>query len=273
MAADDGVSGAGRAPDFVQSLERGLAVIRAFDSQNPVLTLSDVARRAGLTRAAARRYLFTLVELGYMRNEGAQFALTARVLSLGYAYLSGLSLPEVALPHMRDLASHSQESSSLAVLDDDEIVYIAQVPAERLLAVKIDVGTRFPAYATALGRILLAFAPRNWLDDYLNRVELVPATPFTVTSRRGLEDALDFVRVNGYSLVDQELDLGLRSLAVPLRDSSGKVIAAMNMSAHTHRFSDDGPATHLLPQLRAAAAAVESDLALPSRRPHAPARY
>ena len=203
-----------------------------------------------------------------MRNDDGRFSLTARVLALGYAYMSGLSLPEVALPHMKELGARTQESCSVAVLDDDMIVYVAQVPADRIMAVKIDVGTRFPAYATSLGRVLLAHAPVAWLNDYLQRVKIVAATPYTITTRGGLREALDAVRTSGYALVDQELDLGLRSIAVALHDSSGTVIAAINMSTHTKRFSDDGPVRELLPQLRATADAVESDLAGPSRPLH-----
>lgn len=255
-----------RAPEFVQSLERGLAVIRAFDAQHPVLTLSDVARRADLTRAAARRYIHTLVELGYMHAHGGQFALTARVLALGYAYLSGLSLPEVALPHMRDLARRLLESCSLAVLDGADIVYVAQVPADRIMTVRIDVGTRFPAYATSMGRVLLAHAPQHWLDEYIERVDLVAVTPHTITNRDALARTLAAVRRNDFASVDQELDLNLRGLAVPLRDPTGTVIAAMNISTHTRQASDDGPVVELLPALRQAAGEIERDLALADRR-------
>lgn len=255
-----------RPPEFVQSMERGLAVIRAFDAQHPVLTLSDVARRAGLTRAAARRYIFTLVDLGYARNEDGYFSLTARVLSLGYAYLSALSLPEVALPHMRDLVARTRESSSLTVLDDDAVVYVAQVPSARPIAVRIAVGTRFPAYATATGRVLLAYAPERWLEEYLSGVKLVAETPWTVSTRSALRESLDTVRADGWALVDRELDVGLRSLAVPVRDPHGAVVAALNVSTHTHRDDPDGPVAELLPPLADAAARIEADLAQVTRQ-------
>ena len=145
--------------DFVQSLERGLAVIRAFGADDPELTLSDVARRTDLTRAAARRFLLTLVDLGYVRSDGKHFALTPRVLELGYAYLSSLSLPEIAEPHLERLAAQVRESSSVSVLDGDEIVYVGRVPTSRIMRVSINVGTRFPAYATSMGRVLLAALP------------------------------------------------------------------------------------------------------------------
>ncbi|HLU32391.1 MAG TPA: helix-turn-helix domain-containing protein, partial [Natronosporangium sp.] len=148
-----------RGPDFVQSLERGLAVIRAFDADHRSLTLSEVAAATGVTRAAARRFLLTLAELGYVRNHGRYFSLTARVLELGYAYLSSLSLPEVAEPHLEALVAQVDESSSLSVLDGTDIVYVARVPVRRIMTVAISVGTRFPAYATSMGRVLLAGLP------------------------------------------------------------------------------------------------------------------
>ncbi len=152
---------AGRGSDFVQSLERGLAVIKAFDSTNPELTLSEVAREAGLTRAAARRFLLTLIDLGYVRVEGRLFALRPRVLELGYAYLSSLTLPELAQPHMEELVARIHESCSVSVLDGNEVVYVARVPTHRIMRVAISVGTRFPAFATSMGRVLLAALPRR----------------------------------------------------------------------------------------------------------------
>ena len=154
-----------RETDFVQSFQRGLAVIRAFDADNPALTLSEVARATGLARAAARRFLLTLVELGYMRVEDRRFTLTPSVLELGHAYLSSLTLPEIALPYMRDFVSEVRESSSLCVLDEHHIVYVARVPANRIMSVSISVGTRFPAFATSTGRVLLAGQSDEWLAD------------------------------------------------------------------------------------------------------------
>src|SRR6476619_7621189 len=164
-----------RAAHFVQSLGRGLAVIRAFDEQHPELTLSDVARSTGLTRAAARRFLLTLCDLGYVRSDGRWFSLTPRVLELGYAFLSSLSLTDVAEPHMERLVAEVHESSSVSVLDGADIVYVARVPTSRIMTVSINVGTRFPAYATSMGRVLLAEHPD--LDGYLERVELLSLSP------------------------------------------------------------------------------------------------
>ena len=252
--------GARRSTDFVQSLERGLAVIKAFDADDRTLTLSEVARKTGLTRAAARRFLHTLAELGYVRCDGRQFSLRPLVLELGYAYLSGLSLPEVAMPHMEDLTARTHESTSISVLDEEMVVYVARVAAKRIMTVGINVGTRFPAYATSMGRVLLAHAAADWLQGYLARVELVAATSHTVATRAELEQALETVRVQGYALVDQELEVGLRSVAVPIHDPAGRVVAAMNSSTHVSRGAADEVVAELVPQLRRTAAAIEADL-------------
>jgi IclR family pca regulon transcriptional regulator len=249
-----------RSPEFVQSLERGLAVIRAFDGEHPSRTLSEVARATGLTRAAARRFLLTLVELGYMRSDGRLFSLRPRILEVGYAYLSGLTLPEVAQPHMEELVAQVHESCSMSVLDGDQIVYVVRVPTTRIMTVAITVGTRFPAYATSMGRVLLAARPEAWLDDYLATAELRPITRRTITDPARLRTTLRRVRAQGFALVDQELEDGLRSLAVPVRDADGTVTAAMNVSAHASRGSSESIRRELLPPLLEAARLVEEDL-------------
>ena len=248
------------ASDHVQSLERGLAVIRAFDADHPELTLSEVARATGLARAAARRFLHTLVELGYMRTDGRLFALRPRVLELGYAYLSSLTLPEVALPHMEALVATVHESSSVSVLDGDEVVYVARVPTKRIMTVTISVGTRFPAYATSMGRVLLAGQSDDWLDGYLASSRLQPITPHTITDPARLRTELLRVRSQGWAIVDQELEEGLRSVAAPLHDADGRVAAAVNMSAHASRGTVESMRADLLPHLLATAAAIEADL-------------
>jgi IclR family pca regulon transcriptional regulator len=244
--------------EFVQSLERGLAVIRAFGPDDPELTLSDVARRTDLTRAAARRFLLTLVDLGYVRSDGKHFALTPRVLELGYAYLSSLSLPEIAEPHLERLAAQVRESSSVSVLDGDEIVYVGRVPTSRIMRVSINVGTRFPAYATSMGRVLLAALPD--LDDYLARAELRPLTPRAIDSPEGLRAELHKIREQGWALVDQELEEGLRSIAVPIHDADQRVVAAVNVSAHASRASKEVVRRELLPPLLETARRIEADL-------------
>ncbi|TDC40583.1 IclR family transcriptional regulator [Micromonospora sp. 15K316] len=249
-----------RSPEFVQSLERGLAVIRAFDAERPQLTLSDVARMTGLTRAAARRFLLTLVELGYVHTDGRLFSLRPRILELGYAYLSGLSLPEVAQPHMEALVGQVHESCSVSVLDGREVVYVARVPTKRIMTVGISVGTRFPAYATSMGRVLLAAQPAEWLDDYLAKADLRPLTRRTITDPGKLRTVLKKIAAQGYAIVDQELEEGLRSLAAPIHGDNGTVVAAVNVSAHASRGSSETIRKELLPPLLATAERIEEDL-------------
>jgi IclR family transcriptional regulator, pca regulon regulatory protein len=249
-----------RDADFVQSLERGLSVIRAFDGAPTALTLSDVAKTTGLPRAAARRFLLTLVELRYMDVDGRRFRLRPRVLDLGRPYLSRLTLPDLALPHQRAFVKDVGESSSVAVLDGLEIVYVAHVSARRILSVSVDLGTRDPAFATALGRVLLAGQGEDWLDANARTFTLRRYTEQTITKRRPFRQELARVRGQGYALVDQELEDGLRALAVPIRDGSGRVIAAVNVAVHTGRWSLERIRNELLPRLRALAEAVERDV-------------
>jgi IclR family pca regulon transcriptional regulator len=258
---------AAREPHFVQSLERGLAVIRAFDAGHPELTLSEVARICDLTRAGARRFLLTLADLGYVRSDGRMFSLTPRVMELGYAFLSSLSLPEVAEPHLERLVAEVRESSSVSVLDGDDIVYVARVPTSRIMTVAINVGTRFPAYATSMGRVLLAALPDEAIGAYLDRVRLNRLTAKTVPSAAALRTELRTVRRQGYALVDQELEEGLRSIAAPLHDRTGTVVGAVNVSVHASRTSLNAMTSDLLPPLLATTARIDADLAVtPARR-------
>jgi IclR family pca regulon transcriptional regulator len=236
-------------------------VIRAFDAAHSELTLSDVARQTGLTRAAARRFLRTLVEIGYMRTEGGKFALRPKILELGYAYLSSLSLPEIALPHLEQLVEQVHESSSLTVLDGDEIVYVARVPTKRIMAVVIAVGTRFPAYATSMGRVLLAGRSDEWLDGYLASASMRQLTPHTTTDHDELRAELARVRERGWALVDQELEEGLRSAAVPIHDAGGRVVAAINVAVNASRRSVDEVVAGIVPLLRETGRQIEIDLA------------
>ncbi|HXC83194.1 MAG TPA: IclR family transcriptional regulator C-terminal domain-containing protein [Trebonia sp.] len=247
--------------DFVQSLERGLAVIRAFDAEHRMLSLSEVAAATGLSRAAARRFLHTLVHLGYMHNSGGRFALRPKILELGYAYLSSLTLPEVAMPHLEELAEQVRESSSVSELDGEDVVYIARVPTKRIMRVTINVGTRFPAYATSMGRVLLAAKPDDWLDKYLSSVKLRGLTDHTITSPAGLRQELHKIRGRGWALVDQELEEGLRSLAAPIRDAEGTVIAAVNVATHAGRRSLESVVQDMLRPLLTTAERIERDLA------------
>lgn len=252
--------------DFVQSLERGLAVIRAFDAEHPELTLSEVATATGVTRAAARRFLLTLAELGYVRSDGRYFSLTARVLELGYAYLSSLSLPQVAESHLEALVAEVSESSSVSVLDGGDVVYVARVPVSRIMTVAISVGTRFPAYATSMGRVLLAGLAEPELEDYLATVRLERLTPRTVSTVDALRAELARVRAQGWALVNQELEEGLRAVAAPVRDRGGSVVAAVNVSAHASRTSMEVMRRDLLPPLLKTAARIEADLPMRLRR-------
>jgi len=251
--------------DFVQSLERGLAVIRAFDRSHPELSLSEVAAATGVTRAAARRFLLTLAELGYVRSDGRFFSLSPRVLELGYAYLSSLSLPEVAEPHLERLVAEVNESSSMSVLDAFDVVYVARVPTSRIMTVAINVGTRFPAYATSMGRVLLAGLPDDELEAYLKNIRLDRLTARTVSTAAALRTELQRVRAQGWAMVDQELEEGLRAVAAPIRDRAGRVVAAVNVSAHASRTTLERIRRDLVPPLVAAAARISADLPAISR--------
>ena len=254
------MTSAAREPHFVRSLERGLAVIRVFGADRPELTLSQVAELCGLTRAAARRSLLTLADLGYVRTRGRHFCLTPRVLELGYAYLSGLTLPQLAEPHLRHLVEHTGESSSLCVLDGDDVVYVARVPTRRIMAATITVGTRFPAHVTSVGRVLLADLPDGEIETRLARADLRPLTTRTLVSPDRLRTELGRVRRQGYAVVDQELEEGLRSVAAPVRGRGGEAVAAVNIPVHAGRTSLEAVRRDLLPRLRETAARIEADL-------------
>jgi IclR family pca regulon transcriptional regulator len=249
---------------FVQSLERGLTVIRALNAPEP-RTLSDVARATDLSRAAARRFLLTLERLGYVRQRDGRFALTPLVLELGYAYLSSLTLPEVAQPHLERLVAQVHESSSVSVLDGTDVVYVARVPTRQIMRVAINVGTRFPAYATSMGRVQLAGLPPEELDAYLARADLQPLTAHTLATPEQLRAELDRIREQGWALVDQELEEGLRSVAAPIRDRNGAVVAAVHVSAHAGRASRETVRRSLLPPLLETAARIEADLRVAGR--------
>jgi IclR family pca regulon transcriptional regulator len=249
-----------RQSHHVQSLARGLSVITAFGPDTPELSLSDVARATGLTRAAARRFLLTLVDLGHVRQDGKLFRLTPRVLTLGYAYLSSLSLPGIAEPHLERLVREVHESSSMSVLDGHDIVYVARVPTSRIMTVAINVGTRFPAYATSMGRVLLAGLDEPALEEHLATLDLERFTDHTVASLDDLRARIAETRAHGYALVDQELEHGLRSIAAPVRNRHGKVVAAVNVSSHVSRVTRDRARKELLPPLLRAVREIETDL-------------
>jgi IclR family pca regulon transcriptional regulator len=261
MTDADGDVDSARPPSggYVQSLARGLSVIRAFDVEHPTMTLSDIARRTGLSRATGRRLLLTLAELGYVRTDGRMFSLTARVLELGFSYLSSLSLPEIAQPHLEHLAAGIRESTSASVLDGPDIVYVARVPTRRIMTVRINIGTRFPAFATSMGRVLLASLDRESLDSHLNNIDFSGHTSRTISTRGALVAELDRVREQGWAIVDQELEDGLRSIAAPIWHGD-TVVAAINVSTTTSSHSVESIRENLLPPLMLAAERISLDL-------------
>lgn len=248
-----------RSRDFVQSLERGLAIIRVFGAHRPSMTVSEIATELGLTRAAVRRFLLTLSELGYVRGQGNRFELTPRVLELGYSYLSALSFPEIALPRLEQLVAETSEASEGSILDDGDIVYVVRVPGPAMMTISVNVGARRPAYATAMGRVLLADLPADQLDAYLEAHPLEPILPATITDRAAFRAELAEVRARGFALVNQELEEGLVAIAAPVRDRAGRVVAAINLSTHVGRKSVDEMRA-LVPSVQAAARDIEMEL-------------
>lgn len=251
-----------RANDFVQSLARGFAVIRSFDADHPVQSLSEVAKRAEISPASARRFLYTLETMGYVRADGRQFTLTPRVLELGFSYLSALTLPEVMQPHLERLSRAVGESVSAAVLTGSDIVYIARVPTRRIMSVGITIGTSFPAHATSMGRVLLAFLPEAEARNRIGAGPLKSYTESTVTDVDALLDELSQIREQGWAIVDGELEVGLRSLAVPVRDRDGLVTAAINISTTVNRDSLEQMREVQLPQALDTARSIQAELAL-----------
>ncbi|GGL14057.1 IclR family transcriptional regulator domain-containing protein [Streptomyces flaveus] len=253
--------------EFVESLARGLTVLTSFGEGRAELTLTEVARATGLARATARRALITLEHLGYVTSHGRTYALTPRVLGLGFPPLSRTTLPQIAAPHLAGLAGRLHDSASLAVLAGDEIQYTARVATSRIMSANITIGTRLPAYATSLGRVMLAD-----LSPAERPTPTVPAlTPRTLTDPSSLTAVLDRVREDGYALVDEELEEGLRSVAVPVRDRTGKVVAAVNVAMHSSRRTPEQCVAEVLPQLRTTVDAIEADLRVVGRFTRVPA--
>jgi IclR family pca regulon transcriptional regulator len=226
-----------RGRDFVQSLERGLAVIRSFSENAPRQTLSDVARRTGYSRAACRRLLHTLEELNYVGVDGRDFYLLPHTLDIGYSYLSSLPFRRIVEPFIEELSSEVKESVSVSVLDGGEVVYVSRVATSRIMTVSISVGNRMPAYCTSMGRVLLASMPVEEQRRHLAQAPLVALTKYTVTDEEAILDELQKVAKRGWAVNDQELEVGLRSVAAPLVDSSRRTVAAMNVSTHVGRVN------------------------------------
>ena len=262
-----GSSGQSKAPaldfpksEYIQSLERGLAVIRAFDARHPVRTLSDVAGAVGITRAAARRFLLTLQALGYVTADGRYFRLQPQTLELGYAYLASLPWWRHAQQVAEKLCASLKQATAVGVLDRDCVAYVAYAPAPELPGLGRTPGTRLPAHATAIGRVLLAGLPKAALDEYLRNVDLRFLTPETQTDPRRFRKAIEQAAANGYAVVDQELELGLRAIGVPIRDRAEKITAAISISVRDPYTKAADLAPRFLAPLRNAAAEITRNL-------------
>lgn len=241
-------------PNFMTSLARGLLVIQSFTPQTPQMTISQLSVKTGLSRAAVRRCLYTLSKLGFAGIEdGSRYALRPRMLTLSNSYSASNSLSSAAQPILERMSTNLHESFSVATLDGDEIVYIARSAVSRVMTDDLHIGSRLPAYCTSMGRVLLAYLPAEQVEQYLARVELIPHTPRTVSSVEKLRLALRNVRRHGYALVDQEYEIGLRSLAVPVYSPTGRVVATINLSGSAPRISVYEMQTRFLPHLRTAA--------------------
>ncbi|RBY90833.1 IclR family transcriptional regulator C-terminal domain-containing protein [Blastococcus sp. TF02A-26] len=263
------MAGRGEGPDFVEALARGLDVLACFGPAHRAMSLSEVAAAAGLARPTARRLLLTLTELGYVRSGTAGFELTPRVLDLGTAYVGSLGLWDVARPHLEDLVGQTGESSSMAQLDGSDIVYVARVAVPKLITLRVEIGTRFPAAQTSQGKVLLAALPADGLDAALATPSRAGLPAYAQRSRTELDAELTEVRARGWALADEELAPGVRSVAVPVRDGAGAVRAAMNVTVHAAETSTERLLADHLPLLMRAAGEVSADWARWQSRPHA----
>lgn len=243
-------------PNFVTALARGLAVIQAFDHVRPRMTLAQVAQIVDLPRAAARRSLLTLKELGYVASDGKLFYLTPATLRLGFSYLASQPLSQIAQPYVNRLRERFQESSSVSVMDSHEIIYIARATAIRILSTALNLGSRLPAYCTSMGRVLLSAMDDEQLDAYFKSVKLIRFTDRTVTGEAELRAILARVKDAGYCIIDQEREIGLRSIAVPVRNRTGSVIAALNISGQAGRLEISHMRAELLPALQETATEI-----------------
>ncbi|WP_432936830.1 IclR family transcriptional regulator domain-containing protein [Kribbella sp. CA-253562] len=250
----------GNERDYVQSLERGFAVLLAFDEERTSPTLAELATATGLSRPAVRRLLLTLQRLGYVSNEGTRWFLTPRVLSIGQHYTATKAMIELAHPHLLRLAERTGESASMAELDGHDVVYVARVPVRRIMSINVAVGTRVPAHATSMGRVLLAYAGPERISRFLEQADLRPRTPATVTDPARLRAVLAQVREQGWCIVDGELEEGLISASAPVRDRTGAVVAALATSTSAGRLVPDRLRTETVPLLLEAAAAVSAEL-------------
>lgn len=243
---------------FVKSVEKAFDVLLAFTTEHPRLTVSQIAARTDMTRASARRFLMTLADLGYLRAEGSTYELTARSLDVGRSFLAGLTLPRVAEPHLKALAESLNETTALCILDGSDVVYVACVPSPRLLSISITVGTRFPAWATSMGRVLLAGLPEPELQKYLQEVQLQRFTGRTISGPEQLRAEVESARSRGWSMVSEELEDGLRGVAVPVWRGN-EMVAAANVSLQTHRATAEAIEKTVVPRLQETARAIALD--------------
>lgn len=246
--------------DYVNSLARGLEVICAFNRSKPRMTLSDMARSTGMTRATVRRLLLTLVREGYAETDGKYFQLRPKVLRLGHAVLSSMNIWDVAQPIMNELSVKLRESCFAAVLDGDEVVYVARANSDRLVNIGISVGSRAPVHAVSTGRVMLAALPDDELQTCLDGMQLERFTPNTTLSKVQLRNLIEEARMKGWSIVDQELEVGLRSISVPIRTPKGEVVAALNVCCPSSRNSLEDMRTRILTELMTASQAITAGL-------------
>lgn len=258
----------GTGPDFIEALARGLEVIAAFEPNRPAMSLTEVAAATGLARPTARRILLTLTELGYVRAEGAGFALTPRVLDLGVAYVRSQGLWDIARPHMEELSARTNESCSVAQLDGSDIVYVARVAVPKIVALAVQIGTRFPALQTSLGKVLLAALAPTEVDAVLAEPTRSGLVPRWQPDRTERDAELREVRARGWALTDEQLTLGIRSVAAPLRDGAGRVVGALNVNTHAAETTVAHLVGHHLPLLLKAAGEISADFARLAPVPH-----
>jgi IclR family transcriptional regulator, pca regulon regulatory protein len=242
--------------EFMATLAKGLAVLGLFGRQRPAMTLSEAALAANVSRATARRILRTLAELGYVEQRGRQFSLSPNILQLGFAYLATQNWIERAVPLMKDLSERLHESCSAAILQGTEIVYVARVPTRRIMSVAVSVGSRLPAFHSSMGRVQLGFLDPSEIWRRLKSVRIEPMTPSTITDLQALFDRIRDDHEQGFSIVDEELERGLRSIAVPVVDRQNQAVAALNLSTHSTRTTRNEMRDKFLPELRAVAAQI-----------------